>query len=57
MKLSDAVRETMVGIKLAAALGTVLGFGGLVSMVLVFARRLVWLDVCFFSRALTSVTS
>jgi glycosyltransferase involved in cell wall biosynthesis len=42
LMLSNAVRETVIGSKLAAALGTIVGFWGLVSVYLVFTKAARW---------------
>ncbi|KAG8169187.1 hypothetical protein KVR01_001936 [Diaporthe batatas] len=49
LMLSDAVRETVIGSKLAAALGVIVGFWGLVSVYLVFTKAARWVR-SFFSR-------
>lgn len=47
LMLSDAVRETVVGSKLAAALGVIVGFWGLVSVYLVFTKATRWVRGIF----------
>ncbi|KKY36962.1 putative glycosyltransferase family 4 protein [Diaporthe ampelina] len=47
LMLSDAVRETVVGSKLAAALGVIMGFWGLVSVYLVFTKTTRWVRGLF----------
>lgn len=42
LMLSDAARETVIGSKLAAALGVIVGFWGLVSVYLVFTKATRW---------------
>lgn len=42
LMLSDAVRETVIGSKLAAALSVIVGFWGLVSVYLVFTKATRW---------------
>ncbi|ROV95169.1 hypothetical protein VMCG_08551 [Cytospora schulzeri] len=53
--LSDAVRETVVGYRSAAALGIILGFWGLVGIYLVFTKASRWVRG-FFSNTSRSVT-
>lgn len=47
LMLSNAVRETVVGSKLAAALGVIMGFWGLVSVYLVFTKATRWVRGLF----------
>ncbi|KAJ0109019.1 glycosyltransferase family 4 protein [Diaporthe amygdali] len=47
LMLSDAVRETVVGSKLAAALGVIMGFWGLVGVYLVFTKATRWVKSLF----------
>ncbi|KAH8785921.1 hypothetical protein F5883DRAFT_93758 [Diaporthe sp. PMI_573] len=47
LMLSNAVRETVVGSKLAGALGIIVGFWGLVSVYLVFTKATRWVRSLF----------
>lgn len=47
LMLNNAVRETVVGSKLAAALGVIMGFWGLVSVYLVFTKATRWVRGLF----------
>ncbi|KAI3398907.1 hypothetical protein diail_8230 [Diaporthe ilicicola] len=47
LMLSNAVRETVIGSRLAAALGVIMGFWGLVSVYLVFTKATRWVRGIF----------